>query len=71
MLVVTSKHVFTGDFLFTGEGGVGRDDLPSGRMHAHWGVFAGHVPTVRGLTCLHRSRGAWSRDGNISMEHAK
>ena len=36
MLVVTSKHVFTGDFLFTGEGGVGRDDLPSGRMHAHW-----------------------------------
>jgi len=36
MLVVTSKHVFTGDFLFTGEGGVGRDDLPSGREQAHW-----------------------------------
>tara|TARA_Y100001958_G_scaffold159810_1_gene163410 strand:- start:5929 stop:6636 length:708 start_codon:yes stop_codon:yes gene_type:complete len=36
MLVVTDNHVFTGDFLFTGEGGVGRDDLPSGRMQAHW-----------------------------------
>ena len=36
MLVVTSNHVFTGDFLFTGDGGVGRDDLPSGRMRAHF-----------------------------------
>ena len=36
MLVVTSSHVFTGDFLFTGDGGVGRDDLPSGRMQSHW-----------------------------------
>lgn len=36
MLVVTSKQVFTGDFLFTGESGVGRDDLPSGRVQAHW-----------------------------------
>ena len=36
MLIVTSEHVFTGDFLFTGEGGVGRDDLPSGRLKAHW-----------------------------------
>ena len=36
MLVVTSNQVFTGDFLFTGDGGVGRDDLPSGRMRAHF-----------------------------------
>ena len=36
MLVVTKNHVFTGDFLFTGDGGVGRDDLPSGRMKAHF-----------------------------------
>ncbi len=36
MLIVTSSQVFTGDFLFTGDGGVGRDDLPSGRMQAHW-----------------------------------
>lgn len=36
MLVVTTNHVFTGDFLFTGDGGVGRDDLPSGRMRAHF-----------------------------------
>ena len=26
----------TGDFLFTGKGGVGRDDLPSGRYKVHW-----------------------------------
>jgi len=36
MLVITSKQVFTGDFLFTGQGGVGRDDLPSGRVRDHW-----------------------------------
>lgn len=36
MLIATDKHVMTGDFLFTGKGGVGRDDLPSGRMHVHW-----------------------------------
>ncbi len=36
MLVVTTNHIFTGDFLFTGEGGVGRDDLPSGRMLSHF-----------------------------------
>jgi len=36
MLVVTAKHVFTGDFLFNGDGGVGRDDLPSGRMQSHF-----------------------------------
>ena len=36
VLIATDSHVMTGDFLFTGKGGVGRDDLPSGRMHVHW-----------------------------------
>ena len=36
MLVEIGNYVFTGDFLFTGDGGVGRDDLPSGRMEDHW-----------------------------------
>ncbi len=36
MLIETDTHVMTGDFLFTGKGGVGRDDLPSGRIHVHW-----------------------------------
>jgi glyoxylase-like metal-dependent hydrolase (beta-lactamase superfamily II) len=36
MIVDTGEHLFTGDFLFTGEAGVGRDDLPSGRMEHHW-----------------------------------
>ena len=72
MLVVTSKHVFTGDFLFTGEGGVGRDDLPSGREHAHWDslkvlkgllgdllVCTGHeAPSVEMQTL------DWNRDNN-------
>lgn len=36
MLIITNSHIFTGDFLFTGEGGAGRDDLPSGRVKSHW-----------------------------------
>lgn len=36
VLLESPMHLFTGDFLFTGEGGAGRDDLPSGRLHAHW-----------------------------------
>lgn len=72
MLVVTSKHVFTGDFLFTGDGGVGRDDLPSGREQAHWDslkvmkglpgdllVCTGHeAPSVKMQTL------DWNRDNN-------
>jgi len=44
----------TGDFLFTGAGGVGRDDLPSGRAREHWdalGVldrFEGHTVVCSG-----------------------
>ncbi len=29
-------HLFTGDFLFLGEGGAGRTDLPGGDPGAHW-----------------------------------
>lgn len=36
VLVESPTHLMTGDFLFTGEGGAGRDDLPSGRVHTHW-----------------------------------
>jgi glyoxylase-like metal-dependent hydrolase (beta-lactamase superfamily II) len=36
MLIETGDYVMTGDFLFTGSGGVGRDDLPSGRIRVHW-----------------------------------
>ena len=36
MLIRTDSHLFTGDFLFTGRAGVGRDDLPSGRLLSHW-----------------------------------
>lgn len=40
MLIETANHLFTGDFLFTGKGGVGRDDLPSGRLEDHWNSLA-------------------------------
>ena len=33
MIIECGDYIFTGDFLFTGGGGVGRDDLPSGRVH--------------------------------------
>lgn len=36
ILIHVPGHIFTGDYLFTGKGGVGRDDLPSGRMLVHW-----------------------------------
>ena len=36
VLIETPTHLLTGDFLFTGQGGVGRDDLPSGRLLSHW-----------------------------------
>ena len=34
--VEAGGHLMTGDYLFTGEGGVGRDDLPSGRTKSHF-----------------------------------
>ncbi|MDP6865647.1 MAG: MBL fold metallo-hydrolase [Candidatus Poseidoniaceae archaeon] len=36
MIIAIDGHIFTGDFLFNGGAGVGRDDLPSGRLHEHW-----------------------------------
>ena len=36
MIVHVPGYMMTGDFLFNGKGGVGRDDLPSGRLHVHW-----------------------------------
>jgi sulfur dioxygenase len=36
MIVHVPGYMMTGDFLFNGDGGVGRDDLPSGRPREHW-----------------------------------
>lgn len=72
MLIETNGHVMTGDFLFTGEGGVGRDDLPSGRMKVHWDalnvlerldghliVCTGHDPPATEMMSLD-----WNRKNN-------
>ncbi|RJU96437.1 MAG: MBL fold metallo-hydrolase [Candidatus Poseidoniales archaeon] len=40
MIVHVPGYMMTGDFLFNGDGGVGRDDLPSGRPHVHWEALA-------------------------------
>jgi len=54
MIVHVPGFMMTGDFLFTGAGGVGRDDLPSGRAREHWdalGVldrFEGHTVVCSG-----------------------
>ena len=54
MILEVDNHIFTGDFLFTGKGGVGRDDLPSGRIEDHWNSlvhlskFSGHVVVQTG-----------------------
>ena len=72
VLIETPTHLFTGDFLFTGDGGVGRDDLPSGRVRAHWDslqklkslpghliVCSGHEPPGTALQDL-----SWNREHN-------
>ena len=72
MLIETNGHVMTGDFLFTGKGGVGRDDLPSGRMKVHWDalsvlerldghliVCTGHDPPGTEMMSL-----KWNRENN-------
>ena len=40
MIVEAPGYIMTGDFLFNGDGGVGRDDLPSGRTRVHWDALA-------------------------------
>ena len=72
MIVECSGHIFTGDFLFTGDGGAGRDDLPSGRVHHHWNsldaleqfsnemlVCTGHEPPGTEMQTM-----GWNRENN-------
>ncbi len=72
MLVHFGSNLMTGDFLFTGGGGVGRDDLPSGRIDIHWHslevlkrfsgetlVFTGHDPPGTEMKTL-----GWNRENN-------
>ncbi len=72
MIVHVPGYMMTGDFLFNGNGGVGRDDLPSGRVDAHWDALAvlerfeeqtivcsGHDPPGTMMQSL-----AWNREHN-------
>ncbi len=72
MIIEIDGHVFTGDFLFNGEAGVGRDDLPSGRLEQHWSsleilnrfsddvlICSGHEPPNTKLRSL-----GWNRKNN-------
>ena len=72
MIIETDNHIFTGDFFFNGEAGVGRDDLPSGRLEQHWSslevlkrfsedtlVCSGHEPPNTELQTL-----GWNRKNN-------
>jgi len=72
VLIETPTHLLTGDFLFTGKGGVGRDDLPSGRLSSHWDslkilgtldgellVCTGHDPPGTAMETLN-----WNRANN-------
>ena len=75
MLVQFGNYLMTGDFLFTGDGGVGRDDLPSGRMKVHWNslkvldrfegdllVCTGHDPPGTEMQTL-----SWNRENNFVL----
>lgn len=79
MIIETDGHMLTGDFLFTGEGGVGRDDLPSGRLEVHWHalrvldrfdgntvVCTGHDPPGTVMQTLD-----WNRDQNPVLAMTK
>ena len=72
VVLESPSHLFTGDFLFTGDGGAGRDDLPSGRLMAHWEslrkleplsgnllVCTGHEPPGTAFQTLD-----WNRENN-------
>ena len=78
MIIEVENHIFTGDFFFNGEAGVGRDDLPSGRLQEHWSslkvlsrfsddviVCSGHEPPNTELQTL-----GWNRENNpiLSMK---
>ncbi|MDP6869803.1 MAG: MBL fold metallo-hydrolase [Candidatus Poseidoniaceae archaeon] len=75
MIIECGPYIFTGDFLFTGDGGVGRDDLPSGRTHIHWQaldvlnrfdsdvlVCTGHDPPGTEMQKL-----SWNRKNNLIL----
>ena len=72
VIIHINGHMFTGDFLFNGDAGVGRDDLPSGRLIEHWNsiqslsklpddllVCSGHEPPGTELQTL-----GWNRQHN-------
>ena len=78
MIVHVPGYMMTGDFLFNGQGGVGRDDLPSGRVNVHWDaldvldrfegstiVCSGHDPPGTEMMSLD-----WNRENNpiLAME---
>jgi sulfur dioxygenase len=76
MIIECDGYIFTGDFLFTGAGGVGRDDLPSGRTHLHWQaldvlerfsgeslVCTGHEPPGTDMQSLE-----WNRENNLVLK---
>lgn len=76
ILLETPTHLLTGDFLFTGEGGAGRDDLPSGRVDEHWRslqkldshhgnliVCTGHEPPGTEMKSLD-----WNREHNPVLQ---
>ena len=76
MIVEFTGHILTGDFLFNGDGGVGRDDLPGGDLLAHWNSFevlnrfsedvlvmSGHEPPGAESRTLE-----WNRQNNPALQ---
>ena len=76
MIIHFDNYLMTGDFLFTGDGGVGRDDLPGGSMKLHWDslqvlnrfeggeiVCTGHDPPGTVMQSLQ-----WNRENNFVLK---
>lgn len=78
MIIEGEGAIMTGDFLFNGDSGVGRDDLPGGSLEAHWEalsvlqrfddemlVLSGHAPPGEPPRTL-----GWNRSNNPILRMA-
>ena len=68
MIVHVPGYMMTGDFLFNGEGGVGRDDLPSGRTAVSTGMHACIESVRRSHSGLLEARPTRHNDDDARLE---
>lgn len=66
VLIESPTHLLTGDFLFTGKGGVGRDDLPS-RGSVNWASVRRWTSRGSVTWAIRRIRWWWKPDATVQQ----